>query len=163
MIARAYLEGLLEKATNEGGFKGGLGLHRDWQKLGTETKKVLFRNPALVRDLDHFFLLAKRLDESPNPSGSTLTAVSGLMGGLLWTDPVSGATTALTTGALSQMLHAPKVVKALNRYLSPQTAPAPVRRAGGPHAATAVQVSEVVRAAREAGLPLEAAPAEADP
>src|SRR5690606_19850741 len=70
LIARAYLEGLMEKATAAGGFKRADGLWADWQRLGPETKAVLFPDRGLRNDLNNFFLLAKKAAENPNPSGT---------------------------------------------------------------------------------------------
>jgi hypothetical protein len=69
-IGRAYVEQLLDTATAEGGFARAQGLMAQWQKLGPETKKLLFPNPLLREDLDNFFLLAKKIGENPNPSGT---------------------------------------------------------------------------------------------
>lgn len=70
-VARAYLEGLLQKATAEGTFGHADALWADWQRLGPETKAILFKGDrALIRDLDNFFLLAKQAARNPNPSGT---------------------------------------------------------------------------------------------
>ena len=37
------------------------GLLAEWQNLGPQTKQLLFGDPAHVKDLDHFFLLAKKM------------------------------------------------------------------------------------------------------
>ena len=76
-VGRAFLEELLQKATAEGGFERAAGLQADWQRLGPETKRLLFRDPAHIKDLDNFFLLAKKMGENPNPSGSGFTALQG--------------------------------------------------------------------------------------
>jgi len=71
-VARAYIEQALEKATAEGGFKRTDGLFRDWQLLGGATKQELF-GAALTKDLDNFFLLAKKMGADPNPAGTGTT------------------------------------------------------------------------------------------
>jgi hypothetical protein len=67
-VGRAYLQGLLDKATGEGGFKRADGLWADWQRMGPQTKEALF-GPQ-VGELNNFFLLAKKIAENPNPSGT---------------------------------------------------------------------------------------------
>lgn len=76
-VGRAYLEGLMDTATAEGGFGHADKLWLEWQKLGDDTKRILFPNVQHVRDLDNFFLLAKKAAENPNPSG-TARAMKGL-------------------------------------------------------------------------------------
>src|SRR5205814_8718588 len=71
-IGRAYLEDLLSMATAEGGFDRAARLQAEWQKLGPETKRILFPDLAHRAQLDHFFLLAKRLSDNPNPSGTAV-------------------------------------------------------------------------------------------
>ena len=68
-VGRAYLEDLMGKATAEGGFGRAAGLFQEWQRLGPETKALLF-GPERTAKLDRFFLLAKRVAENPNPSGT---------------------------------------------------------------------------------------------
>lgn len=69
-IGRAYVDQLLDTATGEGGFQRAQGLMAQWKKLGPETKALLFPNPMHRQDLDSFFLLAKKIGENPNPSGT---------------------------------------------------------------------------------------------
>jgi hypothetical protein len=80
-VGRAYIEGLLDTATAEGGFQRAQGLMAQWQKLGPETKKILFPNASHRNDLDGFFMLAKKIGENPNPSGTArvLTALNAAM------------------------------------------------------------------------------------
>jgi len=107
LVGRAFLEDLLQTATAEGGFSRAQGLQAKWQALGSQTKLLLFRDAAHIKDLDHFFLLAKKLAENPNPSGTALTAFKGAEG------------TALMSGVgLNYTLAAPVVAKLL---LSPRT------------------------------------------
>lgn len=68
-VGRAYLEELMGKATAEGGFSRAAGLFQDWQRLGPQTKAILFGAERTAK-LDKFFLLAKRVAENPNPSGT---------------------------------------------------------------------------------------------
>lgn len=75
-VGRAYLDDLIGKATAEGGFDRAAGLMASWQKLGPQTKAMLFQDRALIKDLDRFFLLAKKIGENPNPSGTARVATA---------------------------------------------------------------------------------------
>ena len=59
--------------------------------------------------------LRKMMAENPNPSGTAHTAISLAQGGLILAEPLTGATVQIGSGALSAMLHSPKVVKLLTR------------------------------------------------
>ncbi len=150
-IGRAYLDDLLETATADGGFSKAQTILSDWQKLGAETKRLLFRDPDYIRDLDSFFLLAKKIGENPNPSGTALTLIKSGEVGLLFTNPALGVPVTIGSGLLSKMLHSPRVVKALVRGVSSARS--------GPAGASAAAVTNLIREAREAGLPLQPAPA----
>lgn len=67
-VGRAYLEEAMAKATAEGSFGHADKLWADWQKLGKETRRLLF--PGIAADLDRFFLVAKMIAKNPNPSGT---------------------------------------------------------------------------------------------
>lgn len=146
-IARAYLEHAMDTATEAGGFAHADKLFADWQKLGPQTKQVLFPNPGQVQALNDFFLLAKKLKENPNPSGTAnvLNATQILAGIPAW--------------GLAKMLYAPRAVRALTSSLrmSVSTVPGVTRPA-----AQAAAVAQVVRAAQEAGVALPMA-AQAQP
>lgn len=137
VVARAYLEQMLELATAEGGFAHADRLFADWQKLGPQTKATLF-SPQHVSDLDNFFLLAKKIGENPNPSGTAVTVDALKPMQLLGYLP---------TKALAKVLYTPAGVKLLTNAvrLSVNTAPA----------ARAFAVSQLGRAAAAAGVPLE--------
>jgi hypothetical protein len=114
-LGRAYLDDLLQTATAEGGFTRASRVAADWQKLGPQTKTLLFGNR--VADLDRFFLLAKRLAESPNPSGTALTlhGTGSLFGTFL--HPTTGIPYALTTGAVAKLLNSTRGVQLLTQGL----------------------------------------------
>ena len=109
-VARAFLEDLMDLATAEGGFGHADKLWAEWQKLGAATKAVLFPSAGHVKNLNEFFLLAKRIGENPNPSGTarvlnaTKVLSAPVMNGLarlLYTpDTARQATTALRSGRL---------------------------------------------------------------
>jgi len=112
-VGRAFLEELLQKATAEGGFERAAGLQADWQRLGPETKRLLFRDPAHIKDLDNFFLLAKKMGENPNPSGSGFTVLQGGELGLWWTNPATGAAASIGGAALAALLNSPRTTRLL--------------------------------------------------
>jgi hypothetical protein len=116
-IGRAYLDDLLAKATAEGGFEKAASLQSSWEKLGPQTKALLFK-PQHIKDLDNFFLVAKKMAENPNPSGTAYVTGLGAQGALLVTNPITGAAVTLGLGALSKLLHSPFGVRAVTRGLS---------------------------------------------
>lgn len=130
-VARAYLEQLMEKATAEGGFGHADALWADWQRLGPETKAILFKDRALIKDLDNFFLLAKRAAANPNPSGTAQVMTALNVG------------TAPATYTLARMLYSRRGVQALTRGVTLSLS----RR--GATAAQAGAMGELARVARE--------------
>lgn len=138
-IARAYLEDMIQQATSEGGFAHADRLFANWQKLGPQTKVRLFK--GLVKDLDNFFLLGKKIKENPNPSGTaTIPQLN-----------VAEAVAAIPAWALSKMLFTPGGVKALTAARVASRTPSKASRA--------LAVSQVSKAAQSAGVPLDAIPA----
>jgi hypothetical protein len=148
-LGRSFLDGLLDLATEAKKFDHADRLYAEWQKLGPETKRLLFSGPAHVHDLDRFFLLAKKLAEVPNPSGSAMTVVKGIEGSMWFTNPALGIPVTLTAPVISKMLHNPAIVKALTRTMELQV--------GGKRAAQISASINLTRLMREAGLPMEAA------
>jgi hypothetical protein len=73
VIGRAWLDQKLETATERGRFDHADKLYADWQRMGPQTKRLLFPDEGHRAALDQFFLLAKRLNENPNPSGTATT------------------------------------------------------------------------------------------
>ena len=117
-VGRAFLDQLLEKATGEGRWGHADRLFAEWRKLGAETKRLLFPDAALVRDLDRFFLLAKKMAQNPNPSGTALTAASWSTGvGLIVYHWETGVPMVIGTGALSKLLHSPTMARAIVRAM----------------------------------------------
>jgi GNAT superfamily N-acetyltransferase len=114
-IGRAFIDELMRKAEQpNGGFDGGASLHKEWSNLGPETKKLLFKHPELIKDLDDFFMLAKKIGENPNSSNTAAVSfVTGAQGAALITNPISGAASVLGTAMISKMLHSPKGIKLL--------------------------------------------------
>jgi hypothetical protein len=124
-IGRAYLDRLMDSATAEGGFGRTDKLFADWQKLGPETKQLLFPDPAHRANLDRFFLLAKQMGKNANPSGTAhAAAIAAQGGGLLWSlfhgDVAGLAEGGASVGAsagISSFLHSPIGVKLLTEGL----------------------------------------------
>lgn len=141
-LGRAYLEGLLEKATAEGGFGRAQGLMADWQKLGLQSKLLMFKNPTLIHDIDSFFLLAKRIADNPNPSGTALTVTKGGELSLLVSNPLVGVPVSVSAAGLSKLLHSPRAVRVMLRGLR-----VPV----GNRAAATAATAEFGKIAREHG------------
>jgi hypothetical protein len=148
-IARAYLDDLLNMATAEGGFARADRLQAEWRKLGTETKKVLFPQPGQTQALDHFFLLAKRIAENPNPSGTAFTAFKGGEIGLLIAQPWIGVPLTLSAPVVSTLLHSPKGVRALTRGFTLSLNPSKATPA-----AQAAAIANIRQAAKELELEL---------
>lgn len=169
-LGRAKLEEMLGRATERGRFDHADALYADWQKLGPETKKILFKDPAVVEALDKFFLLAKRIGENPNPSGTAPTLVK--------TAEVTGATAALfsghplgalgsiassvTMGGLAKLMYSPRGIRALTRVL--ETSPGGIARSGATVGRAAAQAAwlDLGRAGKAVGVALPAQAAERD-
>lgn len=66
-IARAYLDDLFKDALsgNQFDFAKARTLGNHWNALGDATKKILFKDPQVVRQLDDFFLNARRVAQRP--------------------------------------------------------------------------------------------------
>jgi hypothetical protein len=117
-VGRAFVENLLDTATEQGGFdKAGTVLNR-WNALGPETRKILFRDPAVADRLDNFFLLAKKVGEVANPSKTAYVAQLVPTGILLATNPAGGAGLLLGNAAVSRLLFSPAGSKLLTRALT---------------------------------------------
>lgn len=124
-IGRAYLEGLMDMATAEGGFGRESKLWAEWAKLGDETKKVIYPDAELRASLDRFFLVGKKMAENPNPSGSALVAQVPGQVALTFVNPAASAATVLTGSVLSKALNSPTVARLLTQAMeTPATAPA---------------------------------------
>ncbi|HXI43893.1 MAG TPA: hypothetical protein VNH83_28180 [Bryobacteraceae bacterium] len=116
-IGRAFLDELLSKATAEGGFQRGASLFSDWKRLGPQTKALLFDRPGLVDSLDKFFLVAKRLADNPNPSGTATLGTQAAGGLLMGTNPLLGTLQQIGGGSLSALFRNPTVIKLLTKGL----------------------------------------------
>ena len=144
-VGRAYLDGLLETATAEGGFGKAQGIAAKWQALGPKTKDILFGN-EVARDLDSFFLLAKKAAENPNPSGTGFITSIGAQGVILVTNPAAGVAVQVAGATLAKLLRAPKVVRALTQGFT----------LSGRTPAGAAAANAIFTEARRLGIPLAA-------
>ncbi len=106
-LAQAVTQGLLDKVTAEAGMGKPTTALTEWNKVGPQTKSILFQQPAKIQNLTDFFTLAKKLSENPNPSGSgtMLAMVKGA--GLVITSPVTGIPILLGAKPLARMLFTP--------------------------------------------------------
>lgn len=125
-IGRAVLEDMLGQATEAGSFDHAAKLYADWQRLGPQTKQMLFGSQA--PEIEKFFLLAKKLSETPNPSGTAHTlAAYGQVAALA--NPYTmfpAALSQLGAGAVAALLHSPRGVKLLTQGASLSLSRAPL-------------------------------------
>lgn len=106
LIGRAVLDGIIDSPTATPGRSW-----TDWQKIGPETKALLYA-PDHVKAIDDFLLLRKKIAENPNPSGSGVYAVKGgELAAVLTGHPVY----TLTAPMISALLHSPDGVKILTQ------------------------------------------------
>lgn len=103
-VGRAWLEEAMHKATAEGRFSHADALWGDWQKLGSETKQALF--PHVAADLDRFFLLAKKMAENPNPSGTAKVA------------SIFNVLSSVGAYPVAKLMYSPQGVRLLTRTMS---------------------------------------------
>jgi hypothetical protein len=155
LIGRAVLGEIFAKGLETGELGRTAGMFRDWQNLGPATKRVLFK-PALIADLDRFFLLLKKLDENVNPSGTghavgMIEQLKPLFrvgeGALLIYNWATFTEIQLSAYAVAKLLHTPRGVRALTRGLELS-----LRKPASTLAATGA-VAEIQRAAGAAGVP----------
>jgi len=126
IIGRAFLEDLLQQATADGGFAHGPRIAQAWQKLGPETKRILYPDRAHRASLDQFFLVSRRLADSANVSntaGVTTTKemirmmATGASGAGLYAAPLQTLSVLLGAGGMVKAFHSPAFVRAVLRVL----------------------------------------------
>ena len=146
-VGRAYLDKLLTLAEREGAFSRADRLFNEWNNLGPQTKRILFRDPSLIQDLDNFFLVGKKMGESMNPSGSA--HVGGMVAHLtnMYTFRSLGTGISLEIGGagLAKLLRSPGAAKILTRGLT-------VPISDGARAS--LVTSQILRLAKESGVPV---------
>lgn len=153
-IGRAYLEDLLTKATADGGFDKAQTVQQSWANLGPETKRLLFKEPGQVQALDNYFRLAKMINRNPNPSGTALVGTSLGSVNALFFAPVSTVAANASTWAISALMRNPKAVRLFTKGTTLMLGPGKTSKA-----AMSMGLADVLRAAREAGLQGQTAPA----
>ena len=166
-LGRAYLDAAFDHATESGGFDHAGKLFADWQKLGPETKKILFPAETLP-DLDQFFQSAKDAAKVENTSGTARVAHIGSLasegGGALtlaFFNPLAAAGVATAAGmqvlggnVLARLLYNPRFVRAAIRGLETSTSD---------RGAALMAGAKIAAAAKEAGDSLAPAVAASGP
>lgn len=99
LIGRAVLDNLISHPT-----AGAAKTYADWERLGPDTKRLLF-DADHVKDLDRFFRLRKMVADNPNPSGTAHTLLTAGQGGLVISNPLAGGAVQVAGAALSALLH----------------------------------------------------------
>ena len=141
-VGRAYLEGLMDSATSEGGKPGAGTAYSQWQKLGPQTKQILFPSAEARSELDNFFALAKKTGENPNPSGTAYVNGSRFV----VEHPITGVPYVLYNNALARLLFNPSKAKLLQTGMRlPLRSPA-----------RAIVGSSILRAAGDGAVPIGA-------
>lgn len=128
-VGRTFLDGMVDKATKEGGFQRAAGVKADWERLGPETKELLF-GKQLTGEMDKFMLAAKRLTNPLNASGSghMIAALGGLgaagevMRALLMGNPSEAGAVAATAVAVpniaARLMFTPGGVNLMTRVMT---------------------------------------------
>jgi len=145
-IGRAYLTDMIDKATESGRFEHSQALFSQWEKLGVETKKLLFKDPEYIRELDNFFTVAAKISETTNISGTarSLHSIQHMKkGGAALVGASSGsgigfAGLELLGLGIANLIYSPKGVKLLTEGL---------KIAAGQKVATPAQIANLLRIA----------------
>ena len=116
-LGRAYLDDLVDTATADGGFAGQKAWS-NWQKLGPQTKNLLFQDKSVVSDLDAILSTAKRAAMNPNPSGTAHTALMYGELGHLVVNPATGIPLQIAGGLVAKLMRSPAGIKALRDGLT---------------------------------------------
>lgn len=138
-VARAWLDRQMDRAMSTGRFDHAATLWNEWERMEKETKRVLFPDPNHRADVGRFFLLAKRLADNPNPSGTAHV------------NNVFNVASQVVTYPLAKLLYTPEGARALARFMTKSDAAksaAPPLRVQRQRAALA----ELATATRAAGL-----------
>lgn len=145
-IGRTYLNEMLDKATREGGWGRSNGVDADWNRLGDDTKELLY-GPETTRSLNQLFLGAKRLTPAEGSAtagrlsafasyGDIGTALAELVGGAMAGHLEAGAlgaggtllATRVRPAILARVAFRPGGAAALNQAIHlPVNSPAWVR------------------------------------
>jgi hypothetical protein len=156
-LGRAYVEKLLDTATTEGGFDKGRTLFSQWEKLGPETKKVLFTTPAQIKEMDNFFLLAKKLGEEANPSMTAMVSHGMGQGVLILHNPMLGIPYAIGSAAVTKLLYSPAGVRLLTQGMK-----IPISNKGATAAGTMI-FNQIMKRVGKDAVPLDQTGQTSDP
>lgn len=153
-LGRAWLQQGVEGVA--GGKQGWTKMKSDWNKVGAETRKIVFgKDTTLPRDIDHFLRVASEIEKNPNPSGSALNLITATQGAALlqFAELASGAKILIGADLLSRLMYSPTGVRLLTRGLvTPK----------GNKAATAAIGAELATMSQRLGGELAPAAAEGD-
>jgi len=158
-LGRAWLERNLDPVLSGGGFEGAQRFSTAYNKLDTNTKKIIFGGAENVTAMDNFTQLTGQMGKLANPSGTAgqmlgVSSVGVPIGQLYGGRYGSALFTLLTPAVLSAIFKSPTAVKALTRGLS--IAAGPGRGTSAASMAAQASALELVRAAvRESGQPVE--------
>jgi len=158
-LGRAWLERHLDPVLSGGGFEGAQRFSTAYNKLDTNTKKIIFGGAENVTAMDNFTQLTKQMGTLANPPGTAgqligAGAFSTAAAYIKDSYPGYALLSLLTPTVLSAVFKSPTAVKALTQGLSMAVGPG----RGTSAASMAAQASalELVRAAvRESGQPVE--------
>lgn len=121
-IGRAVLDGIQDEArAKTGNFEITATQAATWEKLGPETKRLLYRDPVYIKELDRYFANIRRMSERANPSMSAVVGANMLGASTAVTSAVTGHLAAipiLASGyAVSKLLHTTTGVRLLSEGL----------------------------------------------
>jgi hypothetical protein len=130
-------------------FEHGAAVAAKWKKLGAETKRLLYRDPGCVAELDKFFRLARLTARNANPSGMAHAIAAGhaiaegtaLLAGTI--EPMTAVATIAGPAAVSKFLRSPVGVRLLSKG---------IRIPLGNKTARAAWVAQVAKFATEQGF-----------
>jgi len=161
-LGRAWLERNLDPVLSGGGFEGAQRFSTAYNKLDTNTKKIIFGGAENVTAMDNFTQLTGQMGKLANPSGTAgqmlgVSSVGVPIGQLYGGRPLTALFTLLTPAVLSAVFKSPTAVRALTQGLS--MAAGPGRGTSAASMAAQASALELVRSAvRESGQPLAPAP-----
>jgi hypothetical protein len=83
-LGRAFVQGLLDRATREGDIAKVQSTLDKWLNLDPESKALMIKDPGLRNDLNNLMFSLKRLTKNPNPSGSGFIVALNQMKGKIF-------------------------------------------------------------------------------
>jgi len=146
-VGRALMQEIVDRVFRKGGINHEEQALNAWDAIGPEARKVFFRDPKLINDLNETMMALNRIAKEPNPSGSgyiialnnlkkTITSGAGLvlgggagavMGGAAGATEgaglglvTAGGLHVISNAALARMLFSPKWTALLRRGIQLQ-------------------------------------------